>query len=121
MRRRQPLTPEQQRFYDGFTPMKIRTPLDDYEPGESVKVQITEPEHPHFGEYATVPRNADGTITLIAVPGSIKPDMLKVTLHNCRHGVDACFVKDGTGNLRVLPKDHPLDSSGEVYRRRRRR
>lgn len=116
-----PLTPEEEKFYAGFTPMKIRTPLDDYGPDETLKVQITAEGHPHFGEFATVPRNSDGTITLIAIPGSTKPDMLKVKLHDCPHGVDACFVQEGVGNLRVLRKDHPLDHTGDIVRRRGRR
>jgi hypothetical protein len=52
-------------------------------------------DHPHKGEYGTVPV-VDGKITLTAPPGVDVPNLAKVTLENCPHGVEACFVAMGS-------------------------
>jgi hypothetical protein len=51
------------------------------------RVQITDPEHPHFEEY--------GRFTGEVIRPIWGGTMAKVTLENCRHGGDACFVSPG--------------------------
>ena len=48
--------------------------------------------HPHVGEDGFIVVE-DGKVTLVAVPGSLRPDMVYVDLENCVHGTSGCFAR----------------------------
>ena len=52
------------------------------------RVQIVNREHPHFEEYGRF----TGKVITMRFSGE---DMAEVTLENCRHGGDGCFVSRG--------------------------
>jgi hypothetical protein len=52
------------------------------------RVQIVNRDHPHFEEYG---RLTGKIITMKFGLG----EMAQVTLENCRHGTDSCFVSKG--------------------------
>lgn len=51
------------------------------------RVAIVAPDHPHRGECGTIAAAAT------AGPASVGLDW-KLTLHDCRHGVEGCFVAE---------------------------
>jgi hypothetical protein len=53
------------------------------------RVQIVNPEHPHFEEYG---RFTGKIITMRFGDG---PEMAEVKLEHCRHGTEGCFVSKG--------------------------
>ncbi len=53
---------------------------------KAMRVQIVDPDHPHFPEHG---RLTGKVITVIGTP------MAEVVLDHCRHGTDGCFVKKG--------------------------
>jgi hypothetical protein len=52
------------------------------------RVQIVNRKHPHYEEYGRF----TGKVIVMRFSGE---DMAEVTLENCRHGGDACFVGRG--------------------------
>ena len=50
---------------------------------------IVEENHPHIGETCELTVSKEGTVSVHTIFGRKK---CKVTLVNCRHGVDECFV-----------------------------
>lgn len=53
------------------------------------RVQIVNPEHPHFEEYGRF------TGKIITMRFGKQNQMAEVKLENCRHGTDGCFVSKG--------------------------
>lgn len=53
------------------------------------RVQIVNRQHPHFEEYGRF------TGKIVTMKFGLKNQMAEVTLENCRHGTDACFVSKG--------------------------
>jgi hypothetical protein len=53
------------------------------------RIQIVNREHPHFEEYGRF------TGKVVTFPFGDREPMAEVTLENCRHGVDGCFVCRG--------------------------
>jgi hypothetical protein len=53
---------------------------------QAMRVQIVDPEHPHFPEHGEF---TGEMIMLLGTP------MAKVKLDHCQHGTDACFVTKG--------------------------
>lgn len=55
--------------------------------------------HPHAGERGHIAVK-DGMVTKIAPLGIGKPDMVLVTLEDCKHGESGCYAKQS--NMRLL-------------------
>lgn len=53
---------------------------------DPIRVQIVDPEHPHFPEHG---RLTGEVISVLGTP------MAMVKLDHCRHGTDGCYVKAG--------------------------
>ncbi len=53
------------------------------------RVQIIDRQHPHFEEYGRL------TGKIITMKFGTREQMAEVSLENCRHGVDGCFVRKG--------------------------
>jgi hypothetical protein len=53
------------------------------------RVQIVNRDHPHFEEYGRL------TGKIITMKFGSRREMAEVTLENCRHGTDGCFVSKG--------------------------
>ena len=53
------------------------------------RVQIVNRQHPHFEEYGRF------TGKIITMRFGNQNQMAEVTLENCRHGTDGCFVSKG--------------------------
>ena len=52
----------------------------------SIRVRITNREHPHYSETGFLTGNV---ISVLGTP------MAEVRLEHCRHGTDGCFAKQG--------------------------
>ena len=53
------------------------------------RIQIVNRKHPHFEEYGRF------TGKIITMRFGLGGSMAEVTLENCRHGTDGCFVSKG--------------------------
>lgn len=56
--------------------------------GGGIKVTVSDPEHPHYGEHGTM----TGDLIQLRFSGET---MALVKLENCQHGTDACYVAKG--------------------------
>lgn len=54
-----------------------------------IRVRICDKQHPHYGETGVM------TGKIITMKFGTREQMAEITLENCRHGVDRCFVKKG--------------------------
>jgi hypothetical protein len=54
-----------------------------------VKVKITNPNHPHYGEVGNIKVNEKGNVVLKRIGTK---EMFKIKLNNCLHGVSECYV-----------------------------
>jgi hypothetical protein len=59
-------------------------------------------KHPHAGERGFIVVT-DGMVTKIAPLGIGKPDMVLVTLEDCKHGERGCYAKQS--DMRLLQTD----------------
>jgi len=64
------------------------------EPEQLQRVQIVERTHPHFEEYGRF------TGKIVTMKFGTREPMAEVTLENCRHGSDGCFV--GKGEVKAV-------------------
>jgi hypothetical protein len=69
------------------------------------RVQIVDPEHPHFEEYGRF------TGRIIALRWSRGDQMAEVELESCRHGTEGCFVSPG--QVRQVPERPSQGRKGE--------
>lgn len=53
------------------------------------RVQIVDRQHPHYEEYGRF------TGKIVTMKFGTREPMAEVTLENCRHGSDGCFVRKG--------------------------